>query len=191
LRFPTVAAPAFPPATPFPSGVRFAKTIIGDAKGNLDLLRDFPNASYCSKGDARNLPASHPSPPSSIPREPRSIAQEAAIDKGVPFSYFSFLESTGLARLPASEVKYLESEGCFKLPCRPHLDNFVREYFLHVHPCMPVVDEADIWLAFEQEGVAATGVAKRPKISLLLFQAMLFAASRVGPAKGMNGITQC
>jgi hypothetical protein len=56
---------------------------------------------------------------------------------------------------------------------------------------MPVVDEADIWLALEQESVAATGVAKRHKISLLLFQAMLFAASRVGPPKGMNGITQC
>ncbi|KAL2840639.1 fungal-specific transcription factor domain-containing protein [Aspergillus pseudodeflectus] len=177
-RDPAIAAPALPPGTPFPSGVRFAKTIIGDGEGNL--LFEFPNTRV-----ACNVPTSHLSPPSSIPRKPRLIIQRTAIDKSVPFSSYSFLESTAPARLSVSDVKYLESEGCFKIPHRSHLDNFVREYFLHVHPCMPVVDEADMWLSYEQE-------ARRPKISLLLFQAMLFAASRFVPlpslqASGFDG----
>ncbi|KAJ0417990.1 hypothetical protein BJY00DRAFT_325262 [Aspergillus carlsbadensis] len=182
LRVPTIAAPARHPGKPFPSGVRFAKTIIGDVQGNL--LFEYPNTIHYPTGDAPDAPTSHLSPPFSIPREPRSIAPGAAIDNGVAFSYYGFLESAGLARLSASDVKYLESEGCFKIPHRPHLDNFVREYFLHVHPCMPVVDEADIWLAYEQQRSA--DVSTRSKISLLLFQAMLFAASRFVPLASLH-----
>ncbi|KAJ5912019.1 uncharacterized protein N7473_001322 [Penicillium subrubescens] len=43
-------------------------------------------------------------------------------------------------------------------------------YFLYVHPCLPVINEAEFWPMLNQE---ATG---KSSFSLLVFQAMMFAA---------------
>jgi hypothetical protein len=90
--------------------------------------------------------------------------------------YHHFLELNGLAKLPAMDVEYLQSKGCFQVPVGQHLDAFIHEYFLHVHPYLPVVDESQFWAAYKQEDGRHPG----SKVSLLLFQAMIFAASVVG-----------
>lgn len=59
------------------------------------------------------------------------------------------------------------------MPIRPLLDEFVQQYFLHVHPILPVVNEGDFWDLYDGDGRHSP---KEP-ITLLLFQAMLFAAS--------------
>jgi hypothetical protein len=103
-------------------------------------------------------------------------ADLAATDKSVIFSYYEFLQLKGLCKLPPADVRYLELKGCFRVPTGAHLDNFLRQYFLHAHPCMPVVDETGFWSSYEQHGLGGS-----PKVSLLLFQAMLFTASAVCP----------
>lgn len=65
----------------------------------------------------------------------------------------------------------MQLNGCFDLPPMPILNEFVRMYFLHVHPIVPLIEEGDFWDSFS--------CANGEKISLLVFQAMIFAACAV------------
>ena len=104
------------------------------------------------------------------------IFQELAFNTSVTFSYYSALEVKELSRLAPGDVRYLESKGCLHVPSRPHLDPFIRNYFLYVHPCMPVLDEAQFGDMYSHMCDNRKGT---DRISLLLFQAMLFAATTV------------
>ncbi|KAL2787777.1 fungal-specific transcription factor domain-containing protein [Aspergillus keveii] len=77
--------------------------------------------------------------------------------------------------LPDCDSNLLQQRGCLSIPVRGPLNELIREYFLHVHPNLPVINEADFW---------DTYMNGRPEpIPLMLFQAMLFAAcSFVGHA---------
>jgi hypothetical protein len=91
------------------------------------------------------------------------------------FAYFDFLEMESLSHIAPEDFKFLENKGCFHIPQRPILDDLVREYFLHVHPGLPVVDERLFWDMYFLGG-------RRPecrKISLFLFRAMLFVSCSV------------
>ncbi|WYZ40890.1 hypothetical protein EsH8_IV_001231 [Colletotrichum jinshuiense] len=53
------------------------------------------------------------------------------------------------------------------------LDDFVEQYYLHIHPLIPLIDEGEFWDMYsqtEREG------ASDDKMSLLLFQTMLFSS---------------
>ncbi|KAL4860347.1 fungal-specific transcription factor domain-containing protein [Aspergillus spectabilis] len=54
-------------------------------------------------------------------------------------------------------------------------DILTKHYFLYVHPCLPVVDEEWFWRQYRR------GDGNEGKVSQLLFQAMLFAASSFVP----------
>ncbi|KIM93818.1 hypothetical protein OIDMADRAFT_63932, partial [Oidiodendron maius Zn] len=96
----------------------------------------------------------------------------------VTFSYYRFLEVKELAKLVPGDVRYLESKGCLHVPSRPHLDQFIRHYFLYVHPCTPILDEGHFWDIY----LSLRGNKNETEtISLLLFQAMLFAATSFVP----------
>jgi hypothetical protein len=70
------------------------------------------------------------------------------------------------------DVNYLESQGCFRVPTREILDEFVQQYFLHVHPVLPMLNEGDFWDMYGNSGHGGSG----EKISLLVFQSMLFSS---------------
>ncbi|KAM5356478.1 hypothetical protein ACJ41O_003124 [Fusarium nematophilum] len=98
----------------------------------------------------------------------------------VLFSASQFLTLRDISTLPEQDVQFLELNGCFHLPTRPVQDEFVHQYFLYVHPCYPLIDEAEFWDLYlnrpRREGTSST-------MSLLVFQAMLFASSAfVSPA---------
>ncbi|KAJ0419597.1 fungal-specific transcription factor domain-containing protein [Aspergillus carlsbadensis] len=158
--------------TTFPSeiGLRETSADLGDLDG---LLFNLPFDAFSPSG--RAFPAGLDGL-SSIPPmmgDPTTSSDAAALDKSIIFSYYEFLELKDLSRLSPSDVRYLDSKGCFRVPARPYLDEFLRKYFLHIHPCYPVVDEAEFWSLYNQEGLWDG----RSKISLMLFQAMVFAAS--------------
>jgi len=92
------------------------------------------------------------------------------------FSFYRFLELRDLPSLPPEDVKFLELKGCLHVPTGPILDEFVRQYFLHVHPCLPVIDEAQFWQMYSPRGA---GPGRNRTISLFIFQAMLFASCAV------------
>ncbi|KAL5343091.1 fungal-specific transcription factor domain-containing protein [Aspergillus crustosus] len=81
---------------------------------------------------------------------------------------YPFLDLKIDSDLPECDINLLQQRGCFSVPVRWLLDEFVREYFLRVHPNLPVINEADFWDAYTN--------TRRDPIGLILFQAMLFAA---------------
>lgn len=88
------------------------------------------------------------------------------------YSYYSFLDLDISGLLP-DDINYLEGQGCFRVPTPEALDEFVQEYFLHVHPALPLLDEAWFWTIYSRP---ARG---RSNLSLFVFQAMLFTACSV------------
>jgi len=92
------------------------------------------------------------------------------------FSYYHFLEADTLSHIAPEDFKFLEHKGCFHVPSRPILDEFVREYFLHVHPALPILDERELWELY----LGDQQLYRKPKkLSLFLFRAMLFATCSV------------
>ncbi|KAL4891423.1 hypothetical protein BDV59DRAFT_209071 [Aspergillus ambiguus] len=93
------------------------------------------------------------------------------ITKGSLLFDYPCLDASGLKRLTPEKIVLLETHGCLRVPSRNALDALVRHYFLYVHPCLPLVDEAAFWRNYRGRD---TGTRE---ISIVLFRAMLFAAS--------------
>lgn len=99
--------------------------------------------------------------------------QSTVFGSEVTYSYYAFLEVNNLYRLLPQDASYLELQGCLRVPKKTVLDEFVKQYFLHVHPIMPLINEGDFWEAYSSPPAEGSRAAK---VSLLVFQAMLFAA---------------
>lgn len=95
----------------------------------------------------------------------------------VPFYYHNFLRRPDIRHLRPEEIHQLEDIGSLKVPSGHVLDEFVRDFFLYVHPCLPILHEASFWSAYTGK---KDDLSSKSGISLVLFQAMLFAAARVG-----------
>jgi len=102
----------------------------------------------------------------------------------VIYSYYPFLEMDNLTELPPETVNFMETKHCFRIPTPEILDEFMQQYFLHVHPNVPMLDEGDFWQIYRQRGPGRPPQGRR--ISLLLLQAMLFASSSVSQMEGRN-----
>ncbi|KAI0126393.1 fungal-specific transcription factor [Xylariales sp. AK1849] len=102
----------------------------------------------------------------------RSQHQRATVDADITYSYYPFLNVTNLHNIMPQDVNYLESQGCLRVPTREILDEFVQQYFLHVHPMLPMINEGDFWDMYGHFGYGGSG----DKMSLLVFQSMLFAS---------------
>ncbi|KAH6879564.1 fungal-specific transcription factor domain-containing protein, partial [Thelonectria olida] len=90
----------------------------------------------------------------------------------VTYAYYPFLSLSNLPLLPTHDICFLEVQGCLHVPCRPLLTEFMRQYFLHLHPILPILNEGDFWDAYFQN---PNSRIPNQKVSLLLFQSMLFA----------------
>ncbi|SCO91709.1 uncharacterized protein FRV6_15837 [Fusarium oxysporum] len=85
-----------------------------------------------------------------------------------------FLVLPDLRVLPEQDVDFLELNRCFHLPVRTVQEEFINQYFLYLHPYYPLVDEKEFWDMYMGR---ESGDGKGRPMSLLVFQAMLFAAS--------------
>ncbi|KAL4910151.1 hypothetical protein BDW74DRAFT_173617 [Aspergillus multicolor] len=81
-----------------------------------------------------------------------------------------------------NNLAFVKAQMALKVPIQEVLDVFVKHYFLYVHPFLPVVDEALFWRKYRSLDASAG------KISTLLFQTMLFAASPFVP---MEAAKEC
>ncbi|KAJ4035202.1 hypothetical protein NW756_008447 [Fusarium oxysporum] len=97
------------------------------------------------------------------------------------YSYYSFLDLDISGLLP-DDINYLEAQGCFRVPTPEALDEFVQEYFLHVHPALPLLNEAWFWAIFTRP------VRGRSNLSLFIFQAMLFTACSFLPFSTLRSL---
>lgn len=95
----------------------------------------------------------------------------------VLYTYYPFLTVNNASQSFPQDFNFLEVEGCFHVPTKLVLDDLVHQYFVNVHPHLPLLSEADFWDSYH-----GNGPHPKPKLSLLVFQAMLFAASNVSSA---------
>lgn len=102
--------------------------------------------------------------------------QSMRFGSDVTYSCYSFLDANNLSRILPQDASYLEMQGCLRVPIKSILDDFIKEYFLHVHPIMPLLREGDFW---EMYGSQADGTPLTKKLSLLVLQAMLLSACSV------------
>ncbi|RMJ23671.1 hypothetical protein PHISP_05459 [Aspergillus sp. HF37] len=98
-----------------------------------------------------------------------------------PHVEYPFVDSQFQSSLPPEDVTYLSSKGCLTLPDEDAIDEFVRQYFMHVHPSVPVVDEADFWRLYEDGSGSG-------KLSLFVLQAILFASC---PFVSLEALRRC
>lgn len=112
--------------------------------------------------------------PASTPAWPSQQAPHLASD--IVYSYYPFISISNLPYILPQDVNYLESQSCFRLPTKAILDEFVQQYFLHVHPLLPIFNEGDFWDIYCQQ---ATGSYTGQKISLLVMQALIFSSCNV------------
>lgn len=108
---------------------------------------------------------------------PWASLQPVHVSSDIVYTYYPFLNISNLHNILPQDVNFLESQGCFRVPTRAVLDEFVQQYFLHVHPFLPVLHEGEFWDLYCQHG--PTGSVLQQRKSLLVFQALIFSACNV------------
>ncbi|EPE06210.1 fungal transcriptional regulatory protein [Ophiostoma piceae UAMH 11346] len=108
---------------------------------------------------------------------PWTSEQGLNMSADITYSYYPFLAISNLPGILPQDVNYLELQGCLRVPTRSVLDEFVQQFFLHVHPLLPLFNEGDFWELYCQQatGIGGSGDVPCGRLSLLVFQAMLFA----------------
>ncbi|TPX08642.1 uncharacterized protein E0L32_009831 [Thyridium curvatum] len=93
------------------------------------------------------------------------------------YTAYPFLAINNLAVMSQQDLAFLQGKGALHVPAKPILDEFIRQYFLQVHPFYPLMDEGDFWSVYRQDAQSRSA----PMVPLLVFQAMLFASSNFVP----------
>ncbi|KAH7153021.1 fungal-specific transcription factor [Dactylonectria macrodidyma] len=102
-----------------------------------------------------------------------SSEPQIGLTSDVVYSYYPFLTMGNLPNIPPQDVNFLELQGCLRVPTRTMLDEFLQQYFLHVHPLLPLINEGDFWDLYCH---STNSGMPTERMSLLLFQAILFAS---------------
>ncbi|KAL3490207.1 hypothetical protein BJX62DRAFT_252131 [Aspergillus germanicus] len=137
-----------------------------------------------SESDA-SIPWSTPPLPGTASTSASSTTSHFGTISDVFYSFHPFLKLPGLSEIPQEDIQYLHLKGCFRVPSGGTLDEFVRKYFLYVHPCLPIINEAEFWRMYYHQSAAGAGFEEEG-LSLFTFQAMLFAASAFVSSKAIK-----
>lgn len=103
------------------------------------------------------------------------VGPQSTADTHVIYSYYPFLKAD-FSLMSEQDVRFLDSQGCFKIPGRQAVDQFIRVYFLHVHSGLPLLDESAFWKMYSTSGNLPRST---PCLSLFVFQAILFVSCSV------------
>ncbi|KAL6229527.1 fungal-specific transcription factor domain-containing protein [Aspergillus navahoensis] len=93
----------------------------------------------------------------------------------ISFSVYQFIRSSFLLTLEQDDVKYLEDQSCLRVPRRNVMNEMMNQYFRHLHPILPIFNEASFWAMYHPVRHSAMGHQGKT-MSLFVTQAMLFAA---------------
>ncbi|UPK95877.1 hypothetical protein LCI18_006812 [Fusarium solani-melongenae] len=103
--------------------------------------------------------------------------------QAVFYTYYPFLTTNKAAGCLPQDFNFLQSEGCFHIPPRLVLDDLLNQYFANIHPQLPLLSEAGFWESYRAKDPSW---GSKPKLSLLVFQAMLFAASNFASSENVT-----
>lgn len=106
-----------------------------------------------------------------LPQEPSQPSRQR--DNHILYTFYPFLRQNDFSTLQPRDFSLLDGEDCLRVPHRSALDDFLRQYFVYIHPLLPLMDETEFWDLYNNEG------GRDGTVALVLLQAMLFAASHV------------
>lgn len=92
------------------------------------------------------------------------------------FLYLHFIEADNFWSLEPQALSILERSWCLHVPVKPVLDQFVRQYFMRIHPVLPLLNEVEFRNVYDGK---ASPQSNATHISLFLLQAILFLACPV------------
>ncbi|KAK7408055.1 hypothetical protein QQX98_009770 [Neonectria punicea] len=101
------------------------------------------------------------------------------------FSCYRFIEPGLMHELPSEDAAFLEQRGCFHIPPRPALDEFVRHYFAHFHPILPLLNETAFWRMYSPQNRRTPPQTRMP---LFVLQSMLFVSCPFVPAQILRNL---
>ncbi|CAK7226178.1 hypothetical protein SEUCBS140593_006153 [Sporothrix eucalyptigena] len=117
-------------------------------------------------------PANPPPPLNTAAFSTPSAAPSSDSSAFVIFSRYPFLSSKTLWKLDhEDDALVLEQRGCLHVPKKSILDEMMKQYFLHVHPMVPLLNELDFWTMYNSPTPLSAPFCQ---MSLFVFQAMLF-----------------
>lgn len=139
-----------------------------------------PAAHYADTTAQRMIPMQYaPMPAPPLQHYPPARAglqwsgeQSTRFGADITYTYYPFIEVNNLSAIPPQDVNYLDLQGCLRVPTKTILDEFVKQFFLHVHPIMPLLNEGDFWEMYASQ---SQGTHVSTRISLLKIHAMLFS----------------
>ncbi|KPA37745.1 cutinase transcription factor 1 beta [Fusarium langsethiae] len=102
----------------------------------------------------------------------------------ITFAYYPFLCISNLSSLYTDDVKYLESQGCFRVPESHCLDDLILTFFRYAHPILPVINEAEFWSIYDP--LFSDGNTTR--IPVILLSAMIFVACKYVGESTLQGM---
>ncbi|KAJ3532951.1 hypothetical protein NM208_g8205 [Fusarium decemcellulare] len=79
----------------------------------------------------------------------------------------------------SENLNLLIAYGCFDIPNRDTLEPFFENYFLYIHPFMPILNEAHFWKAFTSS--SGIDLVAQGKLPLALLFAMLYTVTTFVP----------
>lgn len=143
-----------------------------------------PAAHYADTTAQRMIPMQYaPMPAPPLQHYPPARAglqwsgeQSTRFGADITYTYYPFIEVNNLSAIPPQDVNYLDLQGCLRVPTKTILDEFVKQFFLHVHPIMPLLNEGDFWEMYASQ---SQGTHVSTRISLLKIHAMLFSVCGV------------
>lgn len=100
----------------------------------------------------------------------------------VPFGCHPFLEMCAPKRVAVEDLAFLEAQGCFHLPPTPVLAVWLNQYFLHVHPFIPLLNDTPFQSLWRTDMEGATS----NRVSLFLFHSLLATTSPVPCHSGID-----
>lgn len=133
---------------------------------------------YIQSAASISSSASLPEPPNSSPPQITQLPRPSCHPD------YAFLQVPDTKDLLPQDAAFLVSQGCFIVPQRAALDDFLRQYFLHVHPMLPILNEKDFWLSYNS--VDSDVDYQMP---MLVLQGLLFISSGVRYSS-MGPVTQ-
>lgn len=107
-----------------------------------------------------------------------AAATDCARDPGSTQAWTIVRPSSAWA-LDESALDTSSLEDCFKIPNSALSERFLRSYFTHVHPMLPMLDEGGFWKWKDLGNTTSLSDYEEGDLLLLLIQALLFASSSV------------
>lgn len=90
-----------------------------------------------------------------------------------------------LSNVSSEDISYLRNKGCFDFPEKGILNELLLSYFDYIAPHMPFIDETGFWEMYHalyyDGNQSRSDELNTSGLTLLLFQAMLFAATTCAP----------